>query len=204
MSDLRNYISQIKKSRELKTIKTNVSTKYEIAGVTAKVDGSDAVLFENIKESNFRLVANLVGTRKRFALAVGTTEDNIHKKVISAINNTKRPKIISSGKFMENKSKNILSMPIVRHFEKESGPFITSSIAYVKNPETGKQNSSFHRMMTIDKTHYSITMVEGSAGLVRVKERRALKTSRPKSSMISLQSAVQIERNSPPTILTAS
>ena len=161
MSDLRNYISQIKKSRELKTIKTRVSTKYEIAGVTAKVDGSDAVLFENIKESNFRLVANLVGTRKRFALAVGTTEDNIHKKVISAINNAKHPKIISSGKFMENKSKNILSMPIVRHFEKESGPFITSSIAYVKNPETGKQNSSFHRMMPIDKTHFSIRMVEG-------------------------------------------
>ena len=161
MSDLRNYISQIEKSRELKTIKTKVSTKYEIAGVTAKVDGSDAILFENIKESDFRLVANLVGTRKRFALAVGASEDDIHKKVISAINNAKHPKIISSGKFMENKSRNVLSMPIVRHFEKESGPFITSSIAYVKNPETGKQNSSFHRMMPIDKTHFSIRMVEG-------------------------------------------
>jgi len=107
MSDLRNYISQIKKNKELKTVKTKVSTKYEIAGVTAKVDGLDAVLFENIKESDFRLVANLVGTRKRFALAVGGTEDNIHEKVISAIKKAKRPKIISSGKFMENKSKNI-------------------------------------------------------------------------------------------------
>jgi UbiD family decarboxylase len=62
---------------------------------------------------------------------------------------------------MENKSKTILSMPIVTHFEKESGPFITSSIAYAKNPETGKQNSSFHRLMPIDKTHFSIRMVEG-------------------------------------------
>jgi len=80
MNDLRNYISQIKKSKELKTVKTKVSTKYEIAGITAKVDGSDAVLFENIKESDFRLASNLVGTRKRFALAVGATEDNIHTK----------------------------------------------------------------------------------------------------------------------------
>ena len=161
MSDLRNYISKIKKNKELKTVKTKVSTKYEIAGITAKVDGSHAVLFENIKESDFHLVANLVGTRKRFALAVGGTEDNIHEKVISAIKKAKSPKIISSGKFQENKSKNLLSMPIVTHFEKESGPFITSSIAYVKNPETGKQNSSFHRMMPIDKTHFSIRMVEG-------------------------------------------
>ena len=161
MSDLRNYISKIKKNKELKTVKTKVSTKYEIAGITAKVDGSHAVLFENIKESDFHLVANLVGTEKRFALAVGGTEDNIHEKVISAIKKAKSPKIISSGKFQENKSKNLLSMPIVTHFEKESGPFITSSIAYVKNPETGKQNSSFHRMMPIDKTHFSIRMVEG-------------------------------------------
>ncbi|MDH3313662.1 MAG: UbiD family decarboxylase [Nitrosopumilus sp.] len=161
MSDLRNYISQIKKINDLKTIKTKVSTKFEIAGITAKVDSSHAVLFENIKESNFHLVANLVGTRKRFALAVGGTENNIHEKIILAIKKAKRPKILSLGKFMENKSKNLFSMPIVTHFEKESGPFITSSIAYAKNPETGKQNSSFHRLMPIDKTHFTIRMVEG-------------------------------------------
>ena len=161
MSDLRNYISKIKKNKELKIIKSKVSTRYEIAGITAKVDGSHAILFENIKESNFHLVANLVGTRKRFALAVGGNENNIHEKVLSAIKNAKAPKIISSGKFQENSSRDLFSMPIVTHFEKESGPFITSSIAYVKNPETGKQNSSFHRMMPIDKTHFSIRMVEG-------------------------------------------
>jgi UbiD family decarboxylase len=161
LTDLRNYISLIKKSGDLKTIKTPVSTKYEIAGITAKVDGSFAVMFENIRESEFNLVANLVGSRKRFAQAIGCNEKKIHETVISAIKKTKKPTIIPFGKFMENKSKNLSVMPIVTHFEKESGPFITSSIAYVKNPETGKQNSSFHRMMPIDKTHFSIRMVEG-------------------------------------------
>ena len=66
MSDLRNYISKIKKNKELKTVKTKVSTKYEIAGITAKVDGSHAVLFENIKESNFHLVSNLGWNSKKF------------------------------------------------------------------------------------------------------------------------------------------
>ena len=161
MTDLRNYISLIKKSGDLKIVKSPVSTKYEIAGITAKVDGSFAVMFENIRESNFNLVTNLVGTRKRFAQAIGSNETKIHERVISAIKKAKKPGVISSGKFMENKSKNISEMPIVTHFEKESGPFITSSIAYVKNPETGKQNSSFHRMMPIDNTHFSIRMVEG-------------------------------------------
>jgi len=161
LTDLRNYISLIKKSGDLKIIKKPVSTKYEIAGITAKVDGSFAVLFENIKESKFNLIANLVGTRKRFSQAIGSDETKIHEKVISAIKKAKPPTVTSSGKFMENKSKNISQIPIVTHFEKESGPFITSSIIYVKNPETGKQNSSFHRMMPIDNNHFSIRMVEG-------------------------------------------
>lgn len=161
MTDLRNYISLIKKNKELKTIKKSVSIKYEIAALTAKVDGSHAILFENIKESQFQLVSNLVGTRKRFAQAVGASETNIHKKIISAIKHSKKPKIISSAKFMENKSKNLSLLPIVKHFEKESGHFITSSIIYAKNPDTGEQNSSFHRLMPIDRKHFSVRMVEG-------------------------------------------
>ena len=161
MTDLRSYISLLKKENDLKTITKRVSTKYEIAGITAKVDNSYALLFTNIKESKFNLVSNLVGTRKRFAQAINSTETNIHHKIISSIRKAKKPKIIPKGKFMENKSKTNSILPIVTHFANESGPFITSSIAYATNPDTKKQNSSFHRMMPIDESHFSIRMVEG-------------------------------------------
>jgi len=157
MSDLRNYLSLIRKDGGLETVKKKVSKKYEIAAITAKADGSSAVLFENIAGSKFRLVSNLVGTRKRFAQAIGAKETDIHQKIISAIKKTKKPKTVSTGKFMENTTKNISVLPIVTHFAKEPGPFITSSIIYAKNPETGQQNSSFHRLMPIDKTHFSVS-----------------------------------------------
>jgi len=57
--------------------------------------------------------------------------------------------------------KKIQILPIVTHFSKEPGPFITSSIIFAKNPETGKQNSSFHRLLPIDDGHFSVRMVEG-------------------------------------------
>lgn len=161
MTDIRTFIDNTKKLKQLYIIKKRVSTKYEIAALTAQVDGANAILFENIKESKLRLVANLVGTRARFAAAIGAKESSIHQKVISAINNAKKPKVTMSGKFFENRSKDISLLPIVTHFEKESGPFITSSIIYVQNPEKKTQNSSFHRLMPIDKTHFSIRMVEG-------------------------------------------
>jgi len=161
MTDLRSYLDIIKKSGQLKTIRKEVSTRYQIAAITAKLDGSYAALFENIKGSKFRVVTNLVGTRKRFAQAVGAKESDIHKRVISAIRNVKRPKNTPRGIFFQNREKSISALPIIKHFEKEPGPFITSSIIYAKNPDTGKQNSSFHRLMPLDQRHFSVRMVEG-------------------------------------------
>jgi len=161
LSDLRSYLGLLRKTRELKSIKRKVSTKYEIAGITAKANNSHSLLFEKISGKKFKIVSNLVGTRKRFALAVGAKESDIHQKVITAIEKAKKPKKISKGQFMENHSSDASILPIVTHFEKESGPFITSSIIYSKNPEKGSQNSSFHRLMPLDKKHFSVRMVEG-------------------------------------------
>ena len=160
-SDLRGYITQIARSNDLAVVKKKVSTKYEIAAITANLDGSKAILFENIKENKFKVVTNLVGTRKRFAQAVRAKESKIHEKVIWAIKHAKKPKTVSKGKFMENQSRTLSILPIVKHFAKEPGPFITSSIVYTKNQEVGTQNSSFHRLLPLDKTHFSIRMVEG-------------------------------------------
>ena len=161
MTDLRSYIALLRRRRELGVVKSGVSAKFTVAAITAKADGSRAILFERIRGSGFRLVSNLVGTRKRFALAVGGAEGDIHETVVSAIRRARKPRVVASGKFMENSAGGISCLPIVTHFEKEPGPFITSSIAYAKNPDTGRQNSSFHRLMPIDDTHFSIRLVEG-------------------------------------------
>lgn len=160
MSDLRNYISILESSGDLTTITKQVSTKYEIASITSKVDGLSAILFDNIAESDFRLVSNLVGSKNRFAQALNATVSTIHDKIIQSIDIAEKPKLLQDGLFLKNQSTSASILPVVTHFEKESGPFITSSIVHVKNPETNEQNSSFHRLMPIDDTHFSIRMVQ--------------------------------------------
>jgi len=59
-ADIRSFLQEIKKTNDLIKVKKKVSTKYEIAALTAKLDESKAVLFENIKGSKFKLVSNLV------------------------------------------------------------------------------------------------------------------------------------------------
>ena len=101
MSDLRKYLALISKTKDVRTIKKQVSTKYEIAAITSKFDGHEALIFNNVKNSKFSIVSNLVGTRKRFAQAVGANPERIHQIMSAAIKKSKKPKIVKSGKFME-------------------------------------------------------------------------------------------------------
>ncbi len=160
-SDLRGYLAELYKKKDLVVIKKKVSTKYELAAITATMDGSRAVLFEQVKESKFHVVSNLVGTKERFAQAVRAPMHKIHDKVICAIKHASKPRIVTKGKFMENQSRNLFILPIITHFEKEPGPFITSSIIYTRNQAVGTQNSSFHRLLRLDEKHFSVRMVEG-------------------------------------------
>ena len=159
--DLRTFLNQIKKTKDLKTIKKRVSTKFEIATITEQFEDSSALLFENVIGRKFPVVSNLVGTRSRFAQAIGAKSSTIHQTMVKAISATKKPKVSQKAKFFENSSKDISILPIVEHFLNESGPFITSSILHTKNQEKKYQNSSVHRLMPIDKKSFSIRMVEG-------------------------------------------
>jgi len=91
--DMRSFLQQIKKTNDVFTVKKGVSTKYEIAAVTEKLDESKAVLFENIKGSKFKMVSNLVGSRDRFAQAIGAKKSGINQKIVRAISSEKNQEI---------------------------------------------------------------------------------------------------------------
>ena len=91
--DLHDYLNVLKKEGELVAIKKPVSTKFEIASLTKLLDGKQAVVFENIKESKISVAANVCGTRKRFAMAINAKPDAIHNRVFDAISKPSKPKV---------------------------------------------------------------------------------------------------------------
>lgn len=161
MTDIRSYIAEVRRAGELYPVRKPSSLSYEIAAVTAELDGNKAALFENIKGRKMRLVSNLVGTRKRFAMALGAREALVHSKIFSYSSKPRKPKITTrTPPFEKNSTRNLAALPIVRHFVGESGPFITSSVVHATNPETRTQNMSFHRIMPISSRRATIRMVE--------------------------------------------
>ena len=162
-NDLHSFVDKIEQNRELIRIKKPVDTKFELAAIVSKLEGREAVIFENVINSKIKVISNVIGTRKRFALALEAKNDKlIHDKILESRDRSKPPKIISDNHdFYNNTSKTLDILPIITHFEKDAGPFITSSVVYAKDQEIGYQNSSTHRLLRIDEKHMAIRMVEG-------------------------------------------
>jgi len=162
-SDFRSFLSLLDEQRELVRINKLVSSKFELAAVVSKLEGKQAILFEKIDKSQFKVVCNVIGTRRRFSLALAMREDNlIGSHFLQSNGNISKPaKTSGVAPFYQNSSKDLDELPIVTHFEKDAGPYITSSIVFAKDPEKGTQNSSTHRLLKIDDQNMVIRMVEG-------------------------------------------
>jgi 2,5-furandicarboxylate decarboxylase 1 len=162
--NLRDFLSILENKNELLIIDKKVNKKFQLASIIAKLDKKEAILFTDVEGSNFKVVSNILGTRSRFFYGIKTNSE--HGKIdfsnFASINKENYPiKISSDAPFCKNSSKNLFDLPIITHFEKDAGPFITSSIIYVKDEETGNQNSSTHRMLLLNSNEMAIRMVEG-------------------------------------------
>jgi 2,5-furandicarboxylate decarboxylase 1 len=170
-ADLRTFLLTLQSDNELISVKRDVNTEYEIAAVSARLDGKQAVLFEKVRKSKIRVVTNVIATPRRFYLALGGSyhkshkadvKKNIHSRVSEALHGLSEPiRAQGGGLFEENSSRSLYDLPIVTHFEKDAGPFITSSIVFSQDQESGRQNQSTHRLLLLDENNMAIRMVEG-------------------------------------------
>ena len=168
--DFRSFLSLLQQEDELVRIKQDVSAEFELAAVTAKLDGKQAVLFEKVRGSKIGVACNVVGTAKKFYLAVAGTrkagqadvKKASHARITEALSSLSAPtRIQGAAPFEKNSSRNLNDLPIVTHFEKDAGPFITSAVVFANDQEKGNQNQSTHRLLRLDDRHMAIRMVEG-------------------------------------------
>ena len=157
-----DFLNELEKNDQLIRITKAVDPKFELAGIVSKLDKGKAIVFESVKDSKIKVAANVLGTRYRIAMSVNSKNENlIQERINEAIRNKSEIKNLTDNKIWGKISKNLFHLPIVTHFEKDSGAFITSSLVIAKDKETGTQNLSTHRLLRLDKKRMAIRMVEG-------------------------------------------
>ena len=157
----REYIDQIDKKGFLQKVDVEVSRKLEISGILKEIEPTP-VLFNNVKESEFRVVGNVFCTKEVIASYFGVTPADIIPMLSKSINNYSEPEIVSKAPCQEIIEANIDldKLPILFHCEKDGGNYISSAVVVTRDPDYG-QNLDFHRAMQFSKDKFAIRIVKG-------------------------------------------
>lgn len=151
--DLRDFMTVDRKISE------ETSPDYQICQMLME-NQAETMYFDNVKGTRFHVAGNIIPTREKMCSALGTDKKGYIDSVMKALQNPVKPKILDDKGPCQEKSVNGLSeIPILKHFQKDAGKYITSGIVVAKNCQ-GERNASFHRMMVVDDDTLAIRLVE--------------------------------------------
>ncbi|WP_034385965.1 menaquinone biosynthesis decarboxylase [Deinococcus sp. YIM 77859] len=176
--DLQSFLRLLEARGELVRVSIPVDRELEITEIADRLvkRGGPAVLFENVRGSDFPLVIGLMGTRERTALALGVTDlDDLAAKVRHLIDlkgsgglggllgNLGKlrdalhlpPRRVRSGPAQEvvwtGDEVDLGRLPVLKCWPLDGGPFITLPLVITRDPETGERNMGMYRMQVMGK-----------------------------------------------------
>ncbi len=149
--DLRTFLEICEHEGLLIKIEKSISPQYEIANFLAKTEGK-VTLFKNVKDHpKFQVVGNTVSSRELLALSLGMRTDDLLRALLQAMNEPKPLKIVENAPVHEKESTNLSELPVLHHYEKDLGAYLTCAAVIAKDPQTGQHNMSIHRLAVLNE-----------------------------------------------------
>jgi len=157
---MREFLNTLKEDFNIINVEEEISTKYEVAKVL-RAHPKDVVIFENIKESDMKIISGICNTRDKIARGIGVTVPEITKKIMDATSNPIEIESTESVKnsYISQKEPDLSEVPVPTYYKKDGGAYITAGVVIAKDPETGVRNASIHRMLVNSKNHLGIRIV---------------------------------------------
>jgi len=157
--DLRRVIDELEAHGDLRRITDRVRTAFGIARLMRQLDKGPALLFEQVEGYENTVVSGICSSKKRISETLHIAEANLYEKLIHSIAYPKPPNVRNDGPVAEVRTEPKLSaLPILKHYENDPAPYITSAIVSAKAHDS-TENVSIHRMMVLDDKHVAIRIV---------------------------------------------
>lgn len=159
--NLRSFLEQMEGKNEVLHIRDEVSTNFEIPYLMKSFDNDGPILlFENVEGTKTKIVANVCGTRRRICEALGIDQNQFYQRLLEAWRSPKKPRTVDEGAVKEVvEEPDLLRIPVLTHFERDAGPYITSAVVHAKSLDGNIENVSVHRLQVLDERHLAIRLV---------------------------------------------
>jgi 2,5-furandicarboxylate decarboxylase 1 len=147
---LRNFVEELIAADELQV----VDAATELADLTSYMDGNTkAVLFKNAGSEKAEIIGNVAASRSRLALAFGVAEPDLLpellkrlavKQPVETIEKAEAPvqEIVWTGDDAD-----FTKLPVPFQHGRDGGPYLSATLDFTVNPETGLTNLGCRRMM---------------------------------------------------------
>jgi 2,5-furandicarboxylate decarboxylase 1 len=132
----------------LTRISKPVDPKYEVSTLMRMLDGR-VLLFDHVKGSTMPVIANICSTRDLVATGLGIRREELIAKLTDAIDHPKKARIMDAQGYQEIGA-DLGRLPILTHYPKDPGPYISSGIVVSNDKEYGV-NFSYHRAEVLGK-----------------------------------------------------
>ena len=166
LGGLREFVHYLDGLGELKRVSAPVDPRFEVAAVLEGLGNGDspAILFEQVKGHAMPLVGNLLGTRKRLALALGVEEGDLIESLLPKLDKRITPYLLTEENERvvfsldgDNALKDLI--PVLTHYVNDSGPFVTAGLTSARDPRTGVTGRGLHRLELRGNAEIGISLV---------------------------------------------
>ncbi|HEV3008800.1 MAG TPA: 4-hydroxy-3-polyprenylbenzoate decarboxylase [Burkholderiales bacterium] len=180
-ADLREFVAQLEQNGDLKRIRAEVSPRLEMTEICDRVlrAGGPALLFERPTGHDIAVLANLFGTVRRVAAAMGVADASALREVGRMLAFLREPeppkglrdlwekfpvwkqllnmppKTVSSAPsqeiVVEGKDVDLARLPVQTCWPDDAGPLITWGLTVTRGPAKPRQNLGIYRQQVIGR-----------------------------------------------------
>jgi 2,5-furandicarboxylate decarboxylase 1 len=189
--DLTRFIKVLDEKGMLTRISRPVDLKYEVSTLMKMLDGR-VLLFDHVKGSTMPVTANVCSTRDLVATGLGVGRGELIAKLTDAIDHPKKARVIEAEGY-QDMGTDLGKLPILTHYPKDGGPYISSGIVASNDKEHGV-NLSYHRAQVLGKDKLVLRILERhfDAYIKRGLKEFALCISSPTQVLVSAAISVDI------------
>src|SRR5215213_761947 len=162
-ADLRSFLDALDERGDLLRVTRPVDWEYEAVGLTRHTSDMEgpALLFDHVRDADVPCVSGLFAAKRRVAWALDVSENELDAAYREREDRSLPPTMAAGSPpcqevVLTGDQIDLLKLPILRHYERDGGRYITAGLQVAKDPTTGTRNVSIHRMLLLDRNHVSV------------------------------------------------
>lgn len=157
---MREFLNVLGSEFRVIKIEEEISPKYEVSRVLRE-HPRDTIIFEDVKESNMRIISGICNTRDKIARGLGVKVPEITNRIMDATDDPLPIEKLENIKenYITQKETSLAEIPVPTYYQKDGGAYITAGVVIAKDPETGIRNASIHRMLVNSRNMLGIRIV---------------------------------------------